>query len=189
MPKGLLIAAVIGLAATAANAGTIWVYNYSTESINIDLLELRNIPGAVEGYGTYDSDDLPSPYTNALRIYTAVDGISLSLDARPVDTLGWDFYLGVQGAVINPIDNSLWFQVRDATDLSGKTLLAWDYADPTTIYSIPMDGAICEIVLSDLANQGEGEYAHWRLEVVPEPATMSLLALGGVALLKKRRIR
>ncbi|MCX5632459.1 MAG: hypothetical protein NTW93_02095 [Phycisphaerae bacterium] len=145
-----------------ANAGVITIKNNTaTPSIGTSTLTLKNIVGANELIDIYDSTSPPSPYANALEIYTNVEGNKLGVDARPVTTSGWDFDLAVKGSV-NNIDNYLRYRVIDANDLFGKTLTMYDKAIPDVKYTLLMDGAYHNISLPNLTH-GTGEYAHWRL--------------------------
>ena len=158
-----------------------------TPGISVSSLYAKNIPGATEGYDTWaDSSFLPSPYSNALEVYSWVEGNKVSTDARPVETLGWDFHLAVKG-FISSADNYLRCKVTDTTDLLDKQVVLYDLASPQVQYTLPMDAQYHNFYLPDLVSQGAGEYAHWRLDIVPEPATLGLLALGAVALLRRKR--
>ncbi len=221
--KGLLIVAALCLAATSASGGEVQIWHYNTSGYNItSALYLKNVPGASEERDGADASFLESPYTNALEIYTMVEGVKRSSDAHPVDTLGWDFSLGVKGHV-SYAGTLMLFVIEDSTDLSDKTMWAYDVSAPQTQYEVPSGGdypvltaeefmslyndgdptyatnwvlfsaggykLVTMIDLPNLVDQGAGPYAQWRLDVVPvpEPATMSLLALGGLAVLKRRK--
>jgi hypothetical protein len=169
---------LLGLPNGSADAGTMYIYDRTSALIGQADLTLENIPGATEGYGPGDLPFLSSPYSDALEIYTMVDGHKLSIDGRPIDTSGWDFYLGVKGGPVT-CDNFLKLEVTDSTDLS-TLIYAYDTIDPLTKYQIPTDGSILTINLPNLVNQSAGEYAHWRLDLTPtpEPSTITLLGIG-----------
>lgn len=78
----------------------------------------------------------------------------------------------------------------DATDLSGFLALIggsgiiryWDGSDWSNITNADASSYSVEAITS-------GDFAGYTMLTVPEPATMSLLALGGIALLRRRRNR
>jgi hypothetical protein len=166
---------VVGLAAALAvvlgmggriDAGTIKISAYTSNlSIGTSSLYARNISGATDGYDAYPTDSLfaSSPYSNALEIYTIVEGNKLSTDARPIDTLGWDFFLGVKGSAT--CDNSIKFKTIDSTDLTIRPIVAYDIASPSTKYQIPADGSILTIPLPSLVNETRNPYAYWKLYI------------------------
>jgi len=133
----------------------------SNTSIGVSTLYCKNISGASEGYDESDLFFNP-PFPPSLEVFTEVGGYRLGVDARPVDTSGWDFVLGVLGNVT--CDNTLKFKVTDTADLENKYVYTFDIANPSTIYHIPKDGSIYNIDLPDLvAAKSVEEYAFWRL--------------------------
>jgi hypothetical protein len=179
---GLLGIGVVafGMGGRGADAGTINIYDRTSASIGISDLTLQNTDGASEGYDTAnDSTFASSPYSNALEIYTIVEGHKLSTDARPIDTLGWDFNLGIKGGPVT-CNNFLKLEVADSADLNNP-IYVYDTLHPETKYFIPADGSMTTINLPDLVSQPAGEYAHWRLDVTPEPSSLALLGAGAAA--------
>jgi hypothetical protein len=161
-----LIGVTLGTLAVNANAGVISLKNSTPDSsIGTSTLTAKNIFGATEGYMPFDGTFQESAYTNALRIYTIVEGNKLSTEARPIDTSGWDFYLGVKGSV-SGIDNYLRYKITDTTDLEGKTLVIYDTANPSVTHPLLMDGAYHNINLPNLT-ASNSEYAYWRLDITP----------------------
>jgi MYXO-CTERM domain-containing protein len=170
-----------------ADAGIIDIKNNTaTAGIGKTDLFLQNILGAIEGNDSYDTPFIDPIQTNALEIYTSIGN---GFDSHPVDTLGWDFDLGVKGNV-NNIDNYLRYKVTDTTDLVGKTLSMYDITNPSVKYDLLMDNAYHNITLPNLTH-GAGQYGQWRLDVKPasEPSTgaLALLGLGGIGALGMRR--
>jgi len=178
---GKLLTGVLAIAGAVnnANAGVIYIKNNTSYSgIGKTALYAKNIPGATEGNdNNYDVPFLESLYQNALEIYTMVDGHKLSTDARPIDTLGWDFNLGVKGNVT--CDNYLKIWVDDTTDLDGRQLMVYDYDNLGISYTIPLNADGYIIPLDDLVGVA-GEYGNWRLNLVPEQATLGDANLDGV---------
>ncbi len=167
---GLLGAGAVAFGMSGeARGGTVKIMDITTDtSIGSSNMFFQNIDGASEGY---DSNDIywsgvpPNPNPNWLQVYSNPYGEKLNIDARPINTLGMDFYLGVKGSV-NNIDNSLKFKVTDTTDLFGKGITAYDATNPSQRYVIPKDGSILTVPLPNLTH-GPGEYANWRLDVAP----------------------
>jgi hypothetical protein len=179
---GTLALSIGGLIGDISNAGTIRVRNRGPPITNFNDIYLENISGASEGYGFGDSTFTSSPYSNALETYTMVEGHKLSTDARSIDTLGWDFFLGVKG-LINYSDNRILYNVSDITNLGDKNLFLYDVLHPETKYGLLKDFTSHEIILPALVNQPAGAYAHWRLDVTPspEPSSALLAATGAIA--------
>lgn len=175
----LAVGAALGLVGKA-DAGIIKIANATnTSGVGTSILTAENISGASEGLDAVDSSFQPPLQTNALEIYTKVNGNLFMLDARPIETTGWDFDLAVKGNV-NGIDNYLRYKITDTTDLIGKTITMYDKANPSTVYTLLMDNAYHNISLPTLTS-GQGEYAHWGVRITPEPATLGLMAAGAAA--------
>jgi hypothetical protein len=187
-------AVALGVCGRADGAIVRMRYYTSNADYGQSIFYAGTTPGATEGYGYADGSFLSSPYSDALEIYSMVEGNKLMKDSRPVDTSGWDFYLGVKGTVT--CDNSLIFRVTNTENLLGKVFTAYDILHPETKYPIPMDGSILTVPLPDLV-EVSGEYAHWRLDLasentVPEPSTLiiwSLLGALGITVSTWRRRR
>jgi len=168
-----------------AKAGVIGIGNTSSVSgIGKSSLILKNISGANELIDGSDGYFTPSPYTDALEIFSQVEGNKLSTDAHPVNTAGWDFDLAVKGSVTDA-NNYLRYKVVDTTDLLGKTLTIYDKANPSIKYDLLMDGEYHNISLPNLTFSN-GEYANWRMDI-PEPSTIALLSMGLPLLRRKRK--
>ncbi len=74
------------------------------------------------------------------------------------------------------------------TAQSGQTVLLDVDGDQSTGSSYKIVSAGTNTMGWDFAAQNDGEGAHSVIAIVPEPATMSLLAIGGLgALLKRKR--
>jgi len=178
-------AALVSGMSEKADAGTIYMANTTSDSsIGKTIFYVKNISGATDGYDTaYDSTYMDPIQTNGLQIYTKVDGSptgKLSTDAHPINTPGWDFFLGVKGTV-SDIDNYLRYKVQDTTDLIGQTVSVYDTLAPETKHELLMDGAYHNIPLPNLTGTNV-EYAHWRADIgsIPEPSSLSLLAMAGI---------
>ncbi|MEK6859981.1 MAG: hypothetical protein AABX54_04165 [Nanoarchaeota archaeon] len=197
--ESLLIAGTLAFGSGKADAGIMFITNATdTSSIGISTLTFQNIAGASEGYDSLnDVPFMPPIQTNALEIYTMVDGNKLMLDSRPVNTLGWDFYLGVKGSV-SGIDNYFRYKVADTTDLSGKTLSLYDINNPVWgRHDLVTDGMWHNITYSANLSGSNTEYAHMGLDVgpeTPEPGTIAMLVTGaafagGIGLYRHLRSR
>lgn len=167
---GIGVLALAGLVKNA-DAGIVTVRHRGPPITYVSDVNLRNISGATDGWDGYPIDSVyaENPFSPSLEIYTKVVGSpngKLSTDSRPTDTSGWDFYLAVNDFV-SYSTNILRFKVTDTTDLSGRDLVAFDTANPNTTYVLSKDGSYFSINLPDLVNQGEGEYAQWRLDLRP----------------------
>ena len=195
-------AVIVCIATYRAHAGTI--------CISISSFHVYSIPsmtpfdgctayavttdGATEGYG-YGDVDLSTPGEHSLQLYTHVDGHMPSTDARPLDTSGWHFWLGVKGFVpddeILILDHpSIDLTLADNSGFEGKEVWfnGWTQWPARYLHeSLSDEGHLSFYPPAEASH--DGDFFDFTIDVqnVPEPATLSLLALGGLAMMGRRR--
>lgn len=167
---GVTLAALAG----SAKAGIIKVIDYTSDtSVGVTSFYGKNISGADDGYG-FGDQSFPPTNPPDLEAYSMVDGNKLGVDARAINTSGWDFYLGANGTV-SGIDNQLKFRVTNTSDLTNKFISVYDVANPTVKWNVPQDGSILGISLPTLTRSGTTTpYAHWRMDLRDPLATNSM---------------
>ena len=174
---GLLgVGAALGLVGRV-DAGIIKVYNKGQSGVTGSILTVDNL----------NDPSSNSPFNSSnikLGIYSIVNiNQKLMLQSLSTDPQSLDFYLDV---ITGPTTstNMLRFEVPDN---SGFTeIQAFNTASPSVKYNIPLNNgpeSFYDISLDSLDNQPAGEYAHWRMEITPEPATLALLGLGAATLI------
>ncbi|MDP6636475.1 MAG: PEP-CTERM sorting domain-containing protein [Phycisphaerae bacterium] len=142
-------------------------------------------------------NNLVFPYIMANQIRDAIDTplLKLAEDDHRVDLDGMMIYDELQDDEFGPGDSILFtiHTLKDATGailLDGGEIWVWKFDDgPNGAQFLNHGGFVW-----DTANSVIGIFPNVQaeeniggLEAVPEPATMSLLALGGLALLKRKR--
>ncbi len=193
---GMALLAVASLVKAAAHSGTIKVINTGNNA------PITGTPGVMSFYaytGTayaggsdaYDSEFSlpPSPYTSYFTVYSYIGETRYMTEYKPLGAQIFDLYLCLTTPSTVSSADFLKVKVTDAADLSCVRVYDAEAAVPV-YYDVPVDGTILVVTLPDLVNQGQGEYAHWRLEVnypVPEPAAAFLGMLGMAAWMAGRR--
>jgi len=177
-----------------ADAGVIRIRNdTSTSGIGKQYLFAENVAGASDEWDGYPPDAVYSdPINNpSLTIYTKVPGSPtgfLSTDARAVATAGWDFDLGVKATVVDAT-NFLKVYISDLTNLEGRVLTAWALSNPSAKHPITNELNATTIITLPNLTARDAEYAHWRLEIIPEPSALLLFAAIGGSLLRLKTRR
>jgi hypothetical protein len=149
--------------------------------------------------GYIDSGQGIPTQSNVFQIYTLVNGIApgagvqpigingaASVDYKPFSTTGWDLYLGVLGN-LSDSTNSFTYKI-ESTGLEGKEFFFYNTLTPSNRIPLNTDGLSHSISgLPAVTASNNGQYAHYRIDVVPEPTGLGLVALGAGALLSRRR--
>jgi|GEM_PF-3224279 len=138
------------------------------------------------------------PYIMANQIRDAIDNSDLRLAERdiPVNVDGMMIYDEQMDDEFGPGD-SIMFTIHTARDSTGAILLdggeiwVWNFDDgPFGSAQFLTHGGITWDTLNSVIGVFPNVFAEENiggLEAVPEPATMTLLALGGLAVLRRRR--
>jgi len=146
-----------------------------------------------------DNSDIPFTFLFPLDLSESITGATLTLGLRAADSLVTNDWL-----VIHPDDGTMHW-TYGATHWAGDHYTVYRYDELG--WSVPDTGVT--VFTADLANiDGDNrlpwlqkgylnihitddtavDYAELTITVTPEPATLSLLALGGLALLRRRGI-
>ncbi len=127
----------------------------------------------VDGWGLLDDVGPPYPTGYALYLWPAIDEITFDLGpGEYVDYAAIDFQDWLGATTFEVIGTLGSFSVESSS-------MAWQTVDTT--------GQNLGQIMMVRLTSNEGGFDNLTINVVPEPATLLLFALGGLALLRKRR--
>ena len=163
----------------------------SVDDVYVDpdwLVIVENRPGdhhPLRGFDILeDSRDIPFTFVYDLATSEQVIGATLTLILRATSVPQWvetdRIYLESSSQHYDFVDVG-WLPISD----TGSNIRMLDLSDVLGDDLLPqLQDGILNVCLDDATGV---DYATLSIEVIPEPATFSVLALGGLALLRRRR--
>lgn len=181
----VLLGVTVGCWVSEANAAIIKIRNKGADTRNGSMY-FETGAGFNEAI---DGGDLPwSAFNgNSLEVNSNSEAAApfdkLDYDCRPLNTFGIDAKLAVVGSNVTS-DNQLSIKILDDTNLEYRKVIAYNLADPNTVYAINKQVDVTTTIdLDNLVNQPEGTYATWRVAtppLVPGDITDSTGVLGAL---------
>lgn len=171
----VVVGVIIAMLCGSVGAAEIWARNVSyTEGSGYDQLAKTKLLTGVNYNERFIPSERDEPHlddpTHDLDIYSREpnDPSLIGVNRKRYNTPGWDVYLEADISITGPMSNDFEIYVNNDTDLEYRRLIAYDTANPNTVYEFETsEESFGFVSLNPIQNQLAGVYAHWRVETPP----------------------
>lgn len=153
-----------------ADAGVVNIAAKTSDTAHVGVSPYLSLRTDGSTSSSFDSSfDTKNP---SLEISSNDPGYRASIVGAPQYTNQFTFDLAIgpnpdSKITTGPLNEILNFQIPDNTDLSGKTVIAYNLANPSVRYTIPQDNSKYTVTLNNyIPNNQSGFFDHWRLDVI-----------------------